>query len=337
MSNEAAKSSAVDGWSVLRTGGHRSGGLEIPTVPTGVRGDSGQVRLAVGPANEPRILIPLAEHETPSGIHGGSALAVDVSAFHYKGHPARFLDLICLSSDLEGVFGDVVDEMLDRIRTGQSCLDAARSTIQDFRSLLTRGSASHVDQRAVAGLIAELLVVNRLLDRSASAWRAWAGPAGDRHDFRLGNTSLEVKATLRPGNTIVTINSLDQLEAPTGGTLHLLRFVIEPVSSGQLNVSGLGRSAMAKSDDPEALETLLAAVGCEDVDAERWNRHAFRIESEHFYEVRDGFPRITLSMLSDGSVPHGVDSVTYQIDLAAAQGFLSTPARYDDLEARLAS
>ena len=335
MSGEELKFAAADHWTVLRGGRYQSGELAIPTFPTGVYGDSGQVRLAVGSASEPRVLLPLADQESPTDLHGGSALAVGISSFSFKGRLIRFLDLICRSPELEGVFGDVVDSMLTRIKHGEKCLDAARSTINDFRALLIRKRLTLVDQRRVAGLVAELLVLNRLLDHSAAAWAAWRGPVGDRHDFRSGDTSLEVKATLRPGQPIITINSLDQLETPSDGTLHLLRLVIEPVNAGQLSVSGLARSAIAKSEDSEGLKSLLASVGCSDVDDERWNRHAFRLESEQLYEVCAGFPRITLAMLTGGTLPRGVDGVTYQIDLSAADRFRCNTAVYDEVEGRL--
>ena len=201
MSSEALKTTATGNWGLLRAGIQLGGGLEIPTLPTDVSTVAGQVRLAIGPNEEPRVLLPLADRESPTTIHGGIALSITVSSFNHKGRILRFLDLICLSADLETVFGEVVDEMLVRIARGVGCVDAARSTIEDFRSLLVRAGRAEVDKGRIAGLIAELLVLNRLLDRSSSAWRTWSGPAGQRHDFRAGDTSLEVKASLRPSTS----------------------------------------------------------------------------------------------------------------------------------------
>ncbi len=336
MSSEALKSTATGTWALLRAGGQLDGGLEIPTIPTDVSTVAGQVRLAIGTNEEPRVLLPLDDRELPT-ISGGNTLSITVSSFNHKGQILRFLDLTCLSSDLETVFAEVVDEMLVRIARGVGCVDAARSTIEEFRSLLMRAGAAEVDKGRIAGLVAELLVINRLLDRSCSAWRAWSGPVGDRHDFRAGDTSLEVKASLRRGKSYVTINGLEQLEVPTGGTLHLLRIVLEPVSSGMLSVSSLARNAMAKADAPERLGELLAAVGCSDADAEDWNRHTFRTESEHLYEIRAGFPRLTTSMLADGIAPGGVHGIAYQVDLSVADPFLCDSTVYAALEERLCS
>ena len=335
MSTEALHFSASGNWELLRTGAPGGGDLGVPTIPTDVSTDAGRVRLAIGPNDEPRVLLPLEGRESAPTIQESNALSISVSSFTSNGRILRFLDLICLSPDLESVFGELVDEMLTRIARDESCGDAVRSTIEDFRSLLMRAAAGRITRGKVAGLIAELLVLNRLLDRTPSAWKAWLGPTGDRHDFRAGNISLEVKSSLRPSASRVAINSLDQLEIPTGGSLHLLRFVLEPVSNGMLIVSSLSRNALSKTDDPEKLNELLAAVGCSNVDAEDWNRYSFRCESESLYEVRPGFPRLVLSTLTGGVAPHGVHEVAYHIDLSVADPFLCDSTVLAKLEKKL--
>lgn len=342
MSIEVRTTTAAGNWEVLRARVQQGdvqlgGGLEIPTMPTGVATAAGEVRLAVGQNGEARLLLPLSHEEPQATLHGGIGLSISVSSLNHKGRSLRFLDLICLSPDLEAVFGEVADEILVRIARGDGCLDAVRSTIEDFRSLLRQPGGGEVDVPRIAGLIAELLVLNRLLERSSSAWRAWRGPAGDRHDFRARDTSLEVKASLRPDASTITINGLEQLDVPKNGTLHLLRIVLEPVNGGLLSVSDLARKAISNGSEPERLRGLLAAMGCNDIDAERWSRHRFRTESYHLYEIRPGFPRLTMSMLTGGIAPSGVHKVSYQIDLSAAQPFLCEERVLADLEETLCS
>lgn len=335
MLDDKANPTASDHWHLLRAGGHAGGGLEIPTIPSGVTADAGPVRLAMGPNGEPRVLLPLSEREAPTGIDGGPALSVTVSSFSKGRQALRFLDLICTSRELEKVFGEVVDEMLARIGADDTCAEAARSTIDDFRSLLTPARLIGIDKGKVAGLVAELLVLNRLLVRSPSAWKSWRGPMGDRHDFRAGDTSVEIKASLRADATSLTINGLQQLEAPSGGTLNLLHIVLEPVGGGMLSVSGLGRSAFSKADQPQKVRTMLAKLGCDDVDAEDWNAYAFRLEAENFYLIGDGFPRLVGSMLSGGKAPAGVSDISYEVDLSAAAACLCDTAAYAEVETRL--
>ena len=324
-------------WGLLRLGGHAEGGLEIPTIPLDVATAAGPVRMALGAKGEPRLLLPLAPADAPISIDGGDALSVSIVSFKYSGQILSFLDLICLNSDLETVFEEVVDEILARISHGNSCTDAAQSAIEDFRTLLTRAAGTAVAKGRVAGLIAELIVLNRLLDHSPRAWRAWAGPMGDRHDFRVGDASLEVKASLRSAGAVVTVNGLEQLEVPTGGSLHLLRIVLEPVRGGGLCVSSLARRAMLKADNPSRLGVLLAAAGCKDSDAKEWNRHNFRKEAEQLYDVREGFPRMTQTLLSEAAVSRAVHDVTYKVDLSVAETFLCDATVYRELEAKLCS
>ncbi|MDE2663825.1 MAG: PD-(D/E)XK motif protein [Gemmatimonadota bacterium] len=226
---------------------------------------------------------------------------------------------------------------LARIARGAGCADAALATIEDFQTLLTRSSAPAVTTGMAAGLLAELLVLNRLLDRSPSAWNAWRGPAGDRHDFRAGDTSLEVKASLRSGAPTITIHGLHQLEVPSGGTLHLIRVILEPVSDGVLRVSDVVESASSKADKPSRLAELLAASGFTNANAQEWDRYAFRHESEKIYEIRTGFPRLTPTVLKDASAIRGVQDVSYKIDLSAAERFMCNAAVFHELELKLCS
>lgn len=333
--NESAAATAKETWTVLRMGGYDSGGLEIPTISTGISTPAGPVRLALGPNGEPRVLLPLKDREAPATPTALASIAIGISALTHNGRPSRFLDLTCLSHDLETVFGEVVDEMLARITAGASCVSAANSTIEDFRSLLMRTSGREVEVTTVAGLIGELLILNRLLDRASSSWRAWRGPTGDRHDFRTGSTSLEVKTTLRSSTPVITIHGLEQLEPPSGGSLHLIRLVLEPVNGGILSISSLARGALNKADDPERLRGLISAIGCDDFDAPDWNHHSFRLESETVYEVRPGFPRLTSSMLTTRTVPAGVSGVSYQIDLSLATPFILSPDAFSKIEQEL--
>ena len=342
MSTERSATSTAGNWGLLRAGVQHvgvqlSGGLEIPAIPTEVSTAAGRVRLAVGQSGEARVLLPLAANETPATIQGGTGLSVSVSAFNRKGRPLRFLDLLCLSQDLEPVFAELTDEVLARVASGRSSEQAVRSTVEDFRLLLLQAEGGAIDTRRVAGLIAELLVLNRLLERSSDAWNAWRGPAGDRHGYRRGDTSLEMKASLRANASTITINGLEQLEVPHTGSLHLLRMVLEPVEGGALSVSGLASKALSRASEPGKLRTLLAAVGCRDIDAESWNRHRFRVDSESLYGIRPGFPRLTMSMLTDRIAPHGVHRVTYEIDLSAAVPFLCDDALLAELEESLCS
>lgn len=321
MSTDPGITSVASQWTILRAGGREVDGLEIPSLPLAIQTAAGPVRLAVGPGGEARLLLPLTVEERFAGIGAGSALAVTEASLMHAGRVLRFLDITCLSHELEPVFGEVVDEVVARVSNGIGGIEAVRATLDDFRALLTVLPSGQVERSRVAGLVAELIVLNRLLDLSASAWRVWRGPTGDRHDFRVADESLEVKASLRAGSMTVMIHSLEQLEPASGGSLHLAHFVLEPVSGGLLTIADLGGRALAQADDPAGLRELLVAVGCPDVHGDAWNRDAFRMESESLYRVEGGFPRIVPSGLKDGTPPLGVSKVAYVVDLSVASAW----------------
>jgi hypothetical protein len=280
-----------------------------------------QCAATVRPCSPGLLLLPLSGEESAQELPEAPALRITVSRFTIGGRVLRFLDLVCPVPELESVFMEVSDEILARIESGVDCIVAARSTIEDFRALLLRRSGSEVSTARIAGLVGELLILNRLLDRSPKAWRIWRGPTGDRHDFRSGDRSLEVKCTTRAADTTVSVSSLEQMETPTGGSLYLLHLTLERVANGRLAVPTLVQAALAKADNPDRVRELLSAVGYTDSKADQWSGAMFRLEDEQLYEVGEGFPRLVPSMLVTGGLPAGLSSITYDIDLAAAAAF----------------
>ncbi len=332
MSTESKTSAAGQAWAILRGGGKESTGVEVPTVLSGVMAPAGPIRLALGERGEPRLLLPLDSGETTQDFAEAPSLRIVVSSYVTDGKATRFVDLTCLVPDLESVFSEVTAQILARIEAGQACVAAAQTTILDFRRLLLRSSS--VAPSKIVGLIGELFVLSRLLDRSPNAWRTWRGPIGDRHDFRSGDHSLEVKTSSRASQSI-TVSSIDQFSAPTGGSLHLLHLVLEQTPGGLLTVSALGQAVLDKANGPDRVIDCLAAIGCTDVNSASWNSVAFRLEAEQLYEIENGFPRLIPSMILGGSLPVGVTELTYRIDLVAASSFRRNPNELNNLENRL--
>ncbi|MFF7860951.1 PD-(D/E)XK motif protein [Pseudomonas monteilii] len=322
-------------WAMLRFSDSPVDSLGIRTMPLSVRASAGRLRLALGPSGEPRILLPLARTEVASNVKLPSSISLIESHFFLEGRSVSFADMTCLSETLGSVFSEFVDEVVARVDQGDSCLEAIESTINDFRSLLSQADDSEVDPKVVVGLVGELLVLNRLLDRSGSGWKAWRGPSGDRHDFRNSAISLEVKSTDIVGKSDIIINGLEQLEAPSEGVLYLLKMEIEAVPSGALSVGSLASRALGKSDDPIGLRKILCSIGCDDFQNPRWNVRSFRLNSESLYEVRDNFPKLTSAMLLGGVKPAGLFSVNYSVDLSFATDFLLSDETYKAIEVGL--
>lgn len=320
MLNEKKMISPHESWKLLRSGSGAFTEIGVVTKPSSVIGPAGAVRFALGRNGEASILLPLAEGENPHLIKGAPALSVEISTFIHAGQPKQFLALTCLLEELEAVFVRVAEQILERIRNGAGSVEAAHLTIEDFRRLLLKVPAHDVSLPRIAGLVGELLVLKRLLDRSADAWKVWCGPTGARHDFSRNNIAMEVKVTLGRGRSQVAIHGLDQLSEPIGGKLYLQHFELEQVADGLLSVSALGKAILSTAEEPDAVRELLLAVGCADVEDPAWNIATFRPEAETIYEVLPGFPRLTSSILSE-DVAAGLSSVHYTADLAFASSF----------------
>ena len=282
--------------------------------------------MALGEHGEPRLLVPLG-HRDAAPHSEAPSLRILVSTYVTDGKPLRYLDLTCVVPELEAVFSELVAEVLARLEGGQSSIAATLSTIDDFRRLLLQSRT--VPTTRVTGLLGELLVLNRLLESAAGAWRTWRGPLGDRHDFRSGDHALEVKTSSRLSSNIITVNSIEQMAPPSGGSLHLLHIVLEETVAGQLSISSLGRAVLSRADEPSHIRSCLATLGCDDIDSHQWNATSFRLEAQTYYLVNDVFPRLTPNMLRQRIVPAGVSDVTYQVDLAAA-----AESRCNEAEAR---
>ncbi len=332
MSSKEDEQAVDKAWAILRAGSSDSSGLEIATLPARVSTADGPVRFALGGKGEARLLLPLSDRESGKEVVGAEALQILVSVYTQGGKQQRFLDLTCRAHELERVFTELGNEILSRVAGGVGCEEAAKSTIEEFRSLLVRPNSTQSSISQVAGLVGELIFLNRLLDRESSAWKSWRGPAGDRHDFASESHSLEVKTSLSKGRTTISINGFNQLERPAGGSLHLLHFELEAVMAGMLTVEALGSAALGKANEPEKLQQLLSALGCEEVRDPAWNHTAFRLEAENLFCVEEGFPRLVPSMLAAGSPPTGVSSVSYSIDLSTAEEFRVDPAKTAKIE-----
>ncbi|WP_417536852.1 PD-(D/E)XK motif protein [Methylophaga sp.] len=313
-----AEKFASNQWSLLRLGEYGPSGGELPTRKSHVELTTGPIRFALGHGGEARLLLPLGASEKTGRFSITAALQIKEITADIEGGRFRLLDITCRAGELESVFAEVVDEIILRIEEGASVPVSVRSTLQDFRSLLTQPKSKDVAAEKVVGLVGELFVLNELLDHSASAWKAWMGPQGGRHDFRAGGVALEVKSTRSPTNDFVSIQSIEQLREPAGGSLYLVRLTLETAPSGALNVSSLFNRAVQRCDRPEKLLEFLKKLECYDPESAEWNYLSFSLENEVLFRVDEAFPRLTLASFEGGQLPLGVHGVKYDVDLSLA-------------------
>ena len=193
-----------------------------------------------------------------------------------------------------------------------------------WHRLLRSGQDGRLSEDEQKGLIGELRVIERYLlgvIEARDAVDGWAGPLGSPKDFQFGLVGIEAKAR-SPQRAEVRISSAHQLDS--AGTDRLFLSVIEVAAALDESATALtitdvaarvsNRIAALDMSATIVFEERLAATGF-DWDEDYSDKH-WSIGDEVLYEVADGFPRITPSM-----VPAAVDDVRYSISLAGCEGF----------------
>lgn len=309
-------------WAEIRASGRGDGILEVPSRATTVTTGYGQVRIAIGPAGEPRLLVPVGRPAAGTTNAGSHNLLLTRSSFRSVGKLEHFIDITLRNSQLTRVFTELVEEILKRLESGTGPEAAVHGTIQDFRNLLARTPEGEIPLTRLCGLIGELVVLEKLTAELPTALESWTGPIGQRHDFRRRDIALEVKTSLRSDASRVIIHGPEQLLPPSDGRLYLAHVRIEPVNGGPLSVAELHREIIEHGADQVILDERLAELGCRDPDADEWNTMSFALEGIDIYTLSPGFPSITPASFSESVLPVGVVGLTYEIDLAMARPYL---------------
>lgn len=308
-------------WKRLSQHGHGGGRLEVPNIETDVDAGHGKALWALGPDDEPRLLIPIGNRLVAQDLGESRNLRVGVSNYVLDDRSMCFIDLMVLDKRLSGVFADLAIEALERVANGESAEKAVSGTISDFRQLLERPPSVEVELSTVIGLLGELLVLERLSEESPEAVSTWMGPWEQRHDFRRGSRAIEVKTSIRADAHAVTIHGEEQLEAPAGGDMMLVHMKLERTVGGRETVERVVERIAAQGADADRLNEGLKNIGCSNSIDPAWNSTAFNVEKLDIYQVRNAFPRITSASFPGGSLPDGVSDLTYEIDLGAAANF----------------
>lgn len=225
----------------------------------------------------------------------------------------------------------------DIVRAGETAVDNAdalrrciRRTMRWYH-LLRGGRNSVLSLEEQRGLIGELRFLTHLIDLVGprAAIEAWKGPFGSSKDFELGACLIEVKARRGASKPHVQISSEDQLADVPDCRLFLL---VSPVDA-VIKPHGMTLSdqvdeldqlfSVAEPESCELWEEAIVATGFDfddDYSDRRWI-----IGKPHFYEVVQGFPRVT------PPIPQGVSAIRYSIGLDACAPFYIETDHVDGL------
>ncbi|MBA3943647.1 MAG: PD-(D/E)XK motif protein [Herpetosiphonaceae bacterium] len=305
-------------WSLVEQPQQREGHIaaqELHAITT----PAGHPLLVIDADQHRHLLIPinlrgLAEEDTQSaGIHLRINRWGDGTAQH------DYVDVVCHKPHLNDLFDLVIFEIVQALATSTTHPAViCRRVLNQWRELLGRDSTKLPDKTLLLGVFGELWILRELTRYSPSAVQTWMGPQGGRYDLFTGTLGIEVKSSLQRHGRTVTIHGHDQLDPPPTGALYLAALRMEEMPAGGESVGELVDALVTLGCERYALFMRLAHVGLTPVVLAQLQDIRFAVREHHVYHVDDAFPHITKASFIGNSLPNGVLSLTYQIDISSA-------------------
>lgn len=317
MSEAASRALLDERWSALGSE-EVSGEHRLRVAYLHVVADEGPLAIAVDHDGHRHLLVPIHAHRRVRPGLDGPVLMLRKRPLEDSETYQNYVDLACLRDDLDDLFTELCVDVLDAVEVLPANPVKALYRVLDRWKALFQTQTTLLGTERLAGLFGELMVLNKLLERDPSAHRLWRGPTGHRHDFSTGITAIEVKSTVLESGRRPRIHGLDQLEAPSGGTLGLAWFRLQHTATDGAGTAftDLVDRVRHLCDDEFAVLGLLATAGYRPADAERYHDSRFVVAEERWYRVDEDFPGLTGQELAAAGVPVSVLDVEYSIDLS---------------------
>jgi hypothetical protein len=251
-----------------------------------------------------------------------------LAAIHTPGDPdgaycLRFELTDLAHSDVFDVVGNDVLRHVLEAEDEAAAFAAFVSRIAEWQHFLNSLPREGLSEHAQQGLFGELWFLQQHLLREIAPLRAvqaWTGPRALSKDFEFGGLAFEVKATAAKQPVKFQISGELQLDAGGVGRLILYALLVERLGAGGLSLRDLVSSVRENlaAEDTAALVAfgeLLLQAGYVDADAERYSTK-FAVRSEHFFDVRDDFPRIV-----GADLRRGVGDARYSIQQSECERY----------------
>jgi hypothetical protein len=238
---------------------------------------------------------------------------------------AQWLALTRKSTGSFELFTAMVSDVVESLNAAEptndekSLLRIFLGRIRAWQEFMRKGAMA-LSPEAELGLVGELAALDAIIKEGVAASIAiegWLGPLDGIQDFHLGLGALEIKASISPAGFPAKIGSLEQLDDRARQPLFVVGAKFRQIDSGRNLPTFIADLLASLGEDHESQrlfgERLLAA-GYFTQHADRYPRR-FVLSEIRVVEVIEGFPR-----LIQGSIPTGILSVRYEIDLDRAPG-----------------
>ena len=196
--------------------------------------------------------------------------------------------------------------------------------IKRWQDLLRRSRDGVLSFQEIIGLTGELFFLrDKLLRRlhPKAALATWRGPYGDEQDFVVSGTIFELKTQLVTADAHLQISSENQLDTSSGEIIvvHQTLGIAASAADDSRTLNGLVTEiSTALNDDPDATDLFRAGlVEARYAHRAEYDVTAWMFQNRRFFQVRDGFPRLTPT-----SLPTGVEHVKYLVALDSCLPFI---------------
>lgn len=294
---------------------------EIPSVETLTQTAAGSLRLSVSREGACALLIPFRAGSFQEPENKSETVRTRKIVLMLNGRPVQFMETRCEDNSLIDVFARYVSDVLRRVENGASGTRAIEEALAEFRRLLHVPSRSRKDPRVIIGLLGELVTLEEILRLDPRGVSMWFGPDQDKHDFRSGRVSIEVKSSLSAEGKLVHINGLRQLHCAPDEFLILRQLHFERNSKGSLCVTDLVTTLAELTVSVDLFLDKLKKIGYEESNRDSWDMDRFNLIAATPYRISDGFPKLTPDSVTPAWPIWGIGNVKYELDLSSASDF----------------
>lgn len=218
----------------------------------------------------------------------------------------------------EIVINDIVNELSNE-NSFNGTVSCLVRVLNKWKRFFDFHSTIELPEHTQQGLFGELLVLKQLISAfGEKAVEFWSGAEKETHDFYVNGHAIEIKTSSLKDSEKIRISSEYQLDTEdVDGNLYLyVNFVRRSTSDGQ-KLSDLVEiidnmiSEQTRTKFHDKLFNYGYIVSCGDK-----YTCGFHLRSTNEFEIEQGFPCITKSLL-----PQGVSDIAYSIDLNLCNDF----------------
>lgn len=271
--------------------------------------------------------VSLSEKPEKTSFPKWHGTAIDIAQLPAYGGDRYYIRLLQLPESEGYIFDIVIDDLrstVEELTSYDQCLHAAVGVLLKWKKFFQTEKDMVLSDEMQEGLYGELLFLEKSIRRRSSAdVYCWTGGNRETHDFYYASHAVEVKTSSKKEPYTAQISSEYQLDpSDVPGQLFLYYIALrKSKSAGEKLPEIIGRirnTLVGNASLRFQFDEKLRQYGYLDEAADLYAA-GFEVRDAFYFEVRDGFPRITRSMYQ-----HGISKVVYELMVSHCASFESS-------------